>query len=202
MDIQAKTDQLNALFLEVRAYKCEHPETRAGFYTSNYGSLLNAYREGDLGFDECIEYLKVAHIDNAKIEQMKEEFFARLDSRSATFASKLSGAEQGNWQPVSNAPKDRTCILLLSAAYEDEIQGEIFTYPPKIAIGYWNPEGSSWVPDGPPHEEDSSCTLAVTGVWNSGGGWFQPDEVTHWQPLPLPPARDAVAQASGEEEKQ
>jgi hypothetical protein len=26
--------------------------------------------------------------------------------------------------------------------------------------------------------------LAVTGVWGSKGGWFQPDEVSHWAPLP------------------
>jgi hypothetical protein len=57
-NIKAKTNQLNALFLEVQAYKREHPQERIGFYTSSYGSLLNAYREGDLSFDECIEHLK------------------------------------------------------------------------------------------------------------------------------------------------
>ena len=31
------------------------------------------------------------------------------------------------------------------------------------------------------------CDLSVTGVWFSGTGWFQPNEVSHWMPLPLPP---------------
>ncbi len=57
-EIMAKVTQLNRLFREIQNYKAEHPETKAGYYADDYGSLLNAYREGDLSFDECIVLLR------------------------------------------------------------------------------------------------------------------------------------------------
>ena len=51
--ITSKVNRLNALFGEIQAYKAANPEARLGYYTANLGSLLNAYREGDIGFDEC-----------------------------------------------------------------------------------------------------------------------------------------------------
>jgi predicted RNase H-like HicB family nuclease len=91
---------------------------------------------------------------------------------------------KGNiWLPIETAPKDGSAILLLSAPYEDAQTG---AHPAKVAIGHWWPEGSSWVPEGP-HKEKEVYTLQQAGVWLSGGGWFQPNEVTHWAPLPLPP---------------
>ena len=87
------------------------------------------------------------------------------------------------WKPIETAPKDGTAILLLSAPYEDIVFDEAVNHPARIAIGHWWAEGSSWVPDGP-LREDAVYTLQQTGVWSSGGGWFQPDEVTHWMPLP------------------
>jgi hypothetical protein len=56
--LQLKVNQLNDIFKDVQAYKQAHPEEKCGYYTQNYGSLLNAYREGDISFDECIELLK------------------------------------------------------------------------------------------------------------------------------------------------
>ena len=86
------------------------------------------------------------------------------------------------WQSIATAPKDGQAILLLSAPYE--INGE--TRPPKCHIGHWWSEGDSWVDEY--GQLGGDCyTLAVTGVWASGTGWFQPNEVTHWMALPLAP---------------
>lgn len=55
--ILAKVEQINSLLQEVRAYKEAHPEAVTGFYESSYGSLLNAYREGDISFNDCVDLL-------------------------------------------------------------------------------------------------------------------------------------------------
>jgi len=55
--LQDAIGEINASILQVRHYKNEHPELKVGFYEGNVGSLLNAYREGDLSFDECTERL-------------------------------------------------------------------------------------------------------------------------------------------------
>lgn len=88
----------------------------------------------------------------------------------------------GGWQDISTAPKDGSAVLLLSKAFADE-RGD---HPAKCHIGKWNAEGDSWTDDLGGFDGEI-CTLSVTGVWESGGGWFQPNEVTHWMPLPSPP---------------
>jgi len=97
-----------------------------------------------------------------------------------------------DWQTIDTAPKDGTLILLLSAEYTveaDEWSPEIH-HSPQVALGMWNPDGTSWVDKygllgGDCHR------LEVTGFWSSEGGWFQPNEVTHWSPIPaLPTPRD------------
>ena len=84
------------------------------------------------------------------------------------------------WQKIESAPRDGNCIWLLSKG--DEIERL-----PRAAVGYWDKNGTSWVDEHGNMDGENVCTLAVTGVWYSGGGWFQPNEVTHWMPLPEPP---------------
>ena len=100
----------------------------------------------------------------------------------------------GEWQSIETAPKDETCILLLSKEHTDpaDCNGGPYHHPPKCSIGHWDAKADSWCdqygryPDDPEVDNDS-ITLRVTGVWMSGGGWFQPNEVTHWMPLPPAP---------------
>lgn len=92
------------------------------------------------------------------------------------------------WQPIETAPKDGTCVFLLSKSHETEDgDGNIFHHRPRCSIGYWNKDGTSWVDEFGNMDGVEVCTLAATGVWYSGGGWFQPNEVSHWMPLPAPP---------------
>lgn len=99
------------------------------------------------------------------------------------------------WQPIETAPKDGTSILLLARgeSWIAEVGGDPSSSPPKCAIGYWDPEGSSWCdslgrfPGDPSFDHEDGVNLYTTGSWMSGGGWFQPNEVTHWMPLPEPP---------------
>ena len=82
------------------------------------------------------------------------------------------------WHHIESAPKDGSPVLLLSLESQ------------KVALGKWDPEGSSWVDEYGDLNGDA-YDLAVTGTWSSGGGWFQPNEVSHWMPLPEPPTPPA-----------
>lgn len=92
------------------------------------------------------------------------------------------------WRDIASAPKDGSVCLLLGCGYTkaaDEWSPEI-VFGPRVAIGRWNPSGDSWVNE---HGlTGGDCVyLAITGTWSSDGGWFQPNEVSHWMPLPEPP---------------
>lgn len=89
------------------------------------------------------------------------------------------------WKLIKTAPKDGRLIVLLSKG--DTIEdgdGEIFERQPSCYLGLWNPEGDSWVDRDGNLNGDSVYTLAVTGTWDCEGGWLQPNEVTHWSPIP------------------
>lgn len=63
-DIEEKVAQFNKLHKEIQSRKASYPENKTGYYPKNYGSLLNAYREGDLSFNECLELLSKVHIND------------------------------------------------------------------------------------------------------------------------------------------
>lgn len=54
-----KVELMNALLNEIRDYKARTPSARCGYLVC-YGGILNAYREGDLGFDEAVKELEKA----------------------------------------------------------------------------------------------------------------------------------------------
>lgn len=58
LHLHPKLHQLNRLFKEIQSDKQAHPETKLGYYYS-VPSILNAYREGDLTFQECSDLLMI-----------------------------------------------------------------------------------------------------------------------------------------------
>lgn len=134
---------------------------------------------------------------------------------SATYSAMLavapsvpsSIAEPAAWRTMESAPKDGRAVLLLSLAYDTHNDADDTTYhhPAKCHIGKWNPAGDSWTDELGGYAGEI-CTLTVTGGWDSGGGWFEPNEITHWQPLPAAPSAPSVGQplpgvsSSGERE--
>lgn len=54
MTTQEKIETINRLIAEVRAEKAADPSKRCGYRPRDPGSLLNAYREGNISFDECV----------------------------------------------------------------------------------------------------------------------------------------------------
>ncbi len=79
------------------------------------------------------------------------------------------------WQSMDNAPKDRP-IRVLGVAFEINEDGSPLKLARKSGIAQWNPDGTSWVNDA----KLGHSVIKKTGVWMSGGGWFQPDEVEFW----------------------
>ena len=98
-----------------------------------------------------------------------------LAVEALTIAREEGRCAATQWRPIETAPKDGTKILLL------DNDGKT------METGYWNPEGDSWADENSEPCEAGHGTIQVTGSWFSGGGWFQPNEVIAWLPLPAPP---------------
>lgn len=71
-EIHRLNQEIVVRMTRLRQIKQENPSLRVGFY-NQFGSLLNAYREGDVGFDECVERMeKIARL-NVSAEVAKLE---------------------------------------------------------------------------------------------------------------------------------
>ena len=57
-ELQSKIDQINKLLKEVQTAKKKDKSLRLGTMGLHPGCILNAYREGDLTFDEAIKKLE------------------------------------------------------------------------------------------------------------------------------------------------
>ena len=77
--LQDAIDEISASILQVRNYKNEHPELKVGFYEGSVGGLLNAYREGDLSFDECTERLILRATVAAALAALRASYERRAD---------------------------------------------------------------------------------------------------------------------------
>jgi hypothetical protein len=118
-DIHDKVSQLNALLAEVQAYKNEHPETKLGFYTSSVGSVLNAYREGDVSFDDAVKYIKAACFGKGEIEFVRwaEMYLTAQALELKRIASDCS-------ETVGSLEKDRDILRQRREQLESEKPGE------------------------------------------------------------------------------
>jgi hypothetical protein len=66
-DVIAKVEQINSLMEQVRQYKDEHPESITPHW-NHPGSILNAYREGDLAFDQAVAALTPPQAEEAALD--------------------------------------------------------------------------------------------------------------------------------------
>lgn len=94
---------------------------------------------------------------------------------SMTRPAKPQAPDGYAWQDIASAPKDGRAVILLS-------------FEKTVAIAKWNSEGDSWVDEYGSMDGEHIHHLEVTGNWSSCGGWFQPNEVCGWMPLPAAPS--------------
>lgn len=66
MQLHPRLGELNNLFKRIQSDKAANPETKLGYWLT-VGSILNAYREGDLGFDEACALLEVKKPDDETV---------------------------------------------------------------------------------------------------------------------------------------
>src|SRR6266700_3755267 len=87
-EVNRRVDSLNKALLAIREYKKKNPKSAIPFYRTIPGSILNAYREGDIGFDECLDLIRAvneSHSRNSSANWIR----LRLDSieDESTFTS-------------------------------------------------------------------------------------------------------------------
>lgn len=80
--LESKISLINSLISEVRKIKEDNPELKNGHYMS-YGSLLNSYREGDVGFDECVELMK--QVNRKPLPQRTKHLLAEISTAVERF---------------------------------------------------------------------------------------------------------------------
>jgi len=106
------------------------------------------------------------------IQDPREQAVGIAEAMRAYATAAVMADRAERWRPIETAPRDGTRILLW----------ERFTdYP---VVGYWLNE--SW------NAETESYEVSC-GTWCYGGCVYDcidPKQVTHWQPLPQPPAED------------
>lgn len=99
-DLRGKVEQLNRLFKEIQAYKEAHREQRIGYYTLSLGSILNAYREGDISFDETINAIQATQSSAASAhpEVSTESSGSHLSESLSGLARQAAEKEQNQDQ--------------------------------------------------------------------------------------------------------
>lgn len=151
-----------------------------------------------LGLAVGMKQARISALETTGIQRANLRTLFRL---ARFFDVALTVQFDNGWQMIGTAPKDGRLIWLLTKGYTidyGEHNGGKIYHPPRCAIGKWNPEGDSWVDENGLLGTDDVCQLAVTGIWESGGGWFQPNEVTHWMPLPAPPSTPTAPTPEGD----
>jgi hypothetical protein len=98
------------------------------------------------------------------------EFTSILDRAEA--ADRIEQLSSGGWMPIESAPKDGSNILIIAME----------AYSPEARQGWW--DGTWWAFYSRPEK------FVVPGPTHM-------IEVTHWQPLPSPPALQSL-QVGGE----
>lgn len=99
-------------------------------------------------------------------DQIDDELQAEIKTEIAEAIAALR-AQPAGWRPIESAPKDGT-LLLLWESYEDE-----------PFIGRWHDFRSRWIASTAHYNTDGDACVIDT-VCSEG--------VTHWMPLPPPPA--------------
>ena len=61
--IDSLNDNVITEIQKLRKLKRQHPECRVVIRPTSRGSVLNAYREGDIDFKQAVEYLRTTTVD-------------------------------------------------------------------------------------------------------------------------------------------
>lgn len=64
--INLETKKISESLNRLRAAKAVFPQLKSGHYAGSAGSILNAYREGDLTFDEAVTELQTIRINTVR----------------------------------------------------------------------------------------------------------------------------------------
>ena len=137
----------------------------------------------------CFDALAAHESKSATVREMIKEEDApirkagELSGTTVALSGAASEFPTSSLNPMETAPKDGTRILLVGCDKTVDDDGRI-PEKPTMEVGHWFPEGTSWADENGNACEAGLGDIQVTGVWFAGGGWFQPNEVQGWLPLP------------------